>query len=123
FAPSPASVIAAGGGAVSPPRIPNARTTAAAEWPKSRCIRDLPGLARPNVLHPAADLSTSKPFTSSGHRRGRVGALPRSFAVRRHLLSVRDTLTNALGSQYRIERELGRGRFATVFLAQDCHSG
>jgi len=34
-------------------------------------------------------------------------------------LSVRDDLTQVLGSQYRLERELGRGAFATVFLAQD----
>jgi serine/threonine-protein kinase len=31
----------------------------------------------------------------------------------------RDSLAQALGAQYRLERELGRGGFATVFLAHD----
>src|SRR5262245_28039877 len=44
---------------------------------------------------------------------------PRSFPNWRLPLTLRDELTSALAAHYRLEHELGRGGFATVFLAQD----
>jgi hypothetical protein len=76
------------------------------------------------AYRPSAPAAALAPYNVSAHElRGRIGrsASPPSLHVpiRGAFLAEHDALKLALASQYRIERELGRGGFATVFLAHD----